>query len=249
MTPTLSGQWVGSSNNFFELFIENGPELCIINSDYHQMLPWSKEIEMRKVVKGLSLVLCSALLLVSGCAKDAQVKKDEPLATSPPPVTQPAPVPQAAKQDTVKAEVVQSQQIKGTPVTPQEQAQVQAQVARESVEAKAAERSLEKVFFDFDSFVLSQQSRDTLYGNAEYLLKRYNGAVKLEGHCDERGSDEYNLALGEKRAKSALTYLITLGVPAERLSVISYGKEKPADPGHNEEAWAKNRRVEFVITK
>ena len=73
--------------------------------------------------------------------------------------------------------------------------------------------------------------------------------VEIEGHCDERGSDEYNLALGEKRAKAAMAYLSTLGVPPEQLSIISYGKERPLDAGQNEESWAKNRRVEFVIVK
>ena len=97
--------------------------------------------------------------------------------------------------------------------------------------------------------MLRQADRDILYNNAEYLLKKYKGKVKLEGHCDERGSDEYNLALGENRAKAALNYLLTLGVPAEQLSIISYGKERPVDNGHNEEAWAKNRRVEFTAVK
>ena len=73
--------------------------------------------------------------------------------------------------------------------------------------------------------------------------------VRIEGHCDERGSDEYNLALGERRAKAAMNYLVTLGIADKRLSVISYGKEKPVDPGHDEAAWAKNRRAEFVIQK
>jgi peptidoglycan-associated lipoprotein len=81
------------------------------------------------------------------------------------------------------------------------------------------------------------------------MLKKYKGKVKLEGHCDERGSDEYNLALGENRAKAALNYLVALGVPPEQLSIISYGKEKPLDNGHTEEAWAKNRRVEFTPVK
>lgn len=71
--------------------------------------------------------------------------------------------------------------------------------------------------------------------------------IQIEGHCDERGSDAYNLALGERRAKAALQYLVTLGIPDKRLSVISYGKEKPADPGHDETSWSKNRRDEFVI--
>jgi peptidoglycan-associated lipoprotein len=73
--------------------------------------------------------------------------------------------------------------------------------------------------------------------------------VQIQGNCDERGSDEYNLALGERRAKVAMDYLATLGVPAERLSIISYGKEKPVDPGHDEAAWAKNRRDDFAIIK
>ena len=72
--------------------------------------------------------------------------------------------------------------------------------------------------------------------------------MRIEGHCDERGSDEYNLALGEQRAQAAARYLTTLGISGERLSTISFGKEKPADPGHDENAWAKNRRDEFIIT-
>jgi peptidoglycan-associated lipoprotein len=71
--------------------------------------------------------------------------------------------------------------------------------------------------------------------------------VQIEGHCDERGSDEYNLALGERRAKSAMKYLTTLGIPSDRLSTISYGKERPAVPESNEAAWAKNRRGEFIV--
>jgi len=89
-----------------------------------------------------------------------------------------------------------------------------------------------------------------LYKNAELLLKvQPDAKVKIEGHCDERGSAEYNLALGERRAKSAMQYLVTLGVKADRVSIISYGKEKPAVDGHDDAAWAKNRRAEFVIIK
>ena len=99
------------------------------------------------------------------------------------------------------------------------------------------------------SFILSPPSRETLTKNSKWLLKNGRVKIQIEGHCDERGSDEYNLALGEKRAKSAMNYLVTLGVPADQLSVISFGKEKPADPGHTEAAWAKNRRAAFVIIK
>lgn len=114
----------------------------------------------------------------------------------------------------------------------------------------AAETSLGTIYFDFDSYLLSSAARDTLSRNAEYLLKE-NMTVKIqiEGHCDERGSGEYNLALGERRAQSAYNYLVTLGVPSDRLSVISYGKELPVANGHDNDAWAKNRRDEFIITK
>ncbi len=104
-----------------------------------------------------------------------------------------------------------------------------------------------KIYFDFDSYNLSGAARSDLVKNAKLLKKDSVGKVRIEGNCDERGSDEYNLALGEKRANVAMRYLVTLGIPAERLSVISYGKEKPADPGHDEAAWARNRRDEFAV--
>jgi peptidoglycan-associated lipoprotein len=80
-------------------------------------------------------------------------------------------------------------------------------------------------------------------------MKNDSLKVQIQGNCDERGSDEYNLALGERRAKAAMDYLVTLGVPAEQLSITSYGKETPVDPGNNEAAWAKNRRDDFAIIK
>ena len=107
--------------------------------------------------------------------------------------------------------------------------------------------TLENIYFDFDSAVLSQEARKKLVMNAEKLNKDGKVKIRIEGNCDERGSDEYNIALGERRAKAALKYLATLGIPEKRLSSISYGKEKPAVERHDEDAWAKNRRDEFVI--
>jgi peptidoglycan-associated lipoprotein len=107
--------------------------------------------------------------------------------------------------------------------------------------------SLDNIYFDFDSFALTAKSREILTKNAAAMMKNSSLTVQIAGNCDERGSDEYNLALGEKRAKAAMNYISTLGVPASRLSTISYGKEKPADPGHDDAAWAKNRRDEFAI--
>lgn len=107
---------------------------------------------------------------------------------------------------------------------------------------------LKPVFFDYDSSEISGAAQKTLDENAA-VLKRYGTwAVTIEGHCDERGTAEYNLALGERRAVAARAYLVSLGVPADRLRTVSYGKEFPFDPGHDEGAWAKNRRAHFVIT-
>lgn len=108
---------------------------------------------------------------------------------------------------------------------------------------------LETVYFDFDSAALRPDAIATLQKNAEKikmaLQKNPNIIIQLAGHCDERGTQEYNLALGERRALAVRDYLIKLGVPSQNLITISYGEEFPADPGHNEAAWAKNRRVEF----
>lgn len=106
-----------------------------------------------------------------------------------------------------------------------------------------------KIYFAFDRFDLSEESVAVLNELAAYLKANPELKLAIEGHCDERGTNEYNLALGERRAKAALDYLVSLGVDSSRLSTISYGEERPADPGHNEEAWAKNRRDEFVFAK
>jgi peptidoglycan-associated lipoprotein len=107
---------------------------------------------------------------------------------------------------------------------------------------------LKPVYFELDSSDLSAANQRTLDEDAA-LIKRYSSwTVTIEGHCDERGSAEYNLALGERRAMAARTYLVSLGIAATRLRTVSYGKEFPFDPGHDEAAFAKNRRAHFVIT-
>jgi peptidoglycan-associated lipoprotein len=107
---------------------------------------------------------------------------------------------------------------------------------------------LKPVFFDLDSSELNSANQRALDEDAA-LLKRYpSWTVTIEGHCDERGTAEYNLALGERRAVTARAYLVSLGIPADRLRTVSYGKEFPFDPGHDEAAWTKNRRAHFVVT-
>jgi peptidoglycan-associated lipoprotein len=104
------------------------------------------------------------------------------------------------------------------------------------------------VFFAYDSAEVDGVGQQTLNENAGVLKKYPEWVITIEGHADERGTAEYNLALGERRAMAARTYLLSLGVPADRLKIVSYGKEFPFDPSHTEAAWSKNRRAHFVVT-
>lgn len=105
---------------------------------------------------------------------------------------------------------------------------------------------LNTVFFEYDKASLTEETRKKLADNAEWIKSHPKFTIQVEGHTDSRGSVEYNLALGERRAKSVKAYLQTLGIDSKRVTIISYGKEKPLDPGDGEAAWAKNRRANFV---
>ena len=134
---------------------------------------------------------------------------------------------------------------------PEEPVQPAAQVepAKKPEPAPAPEAFGPKtVYFAFDDYTLNADAQGNLQALADHLKKAQTSVVQVEGHCDERGSVEYNLALGERRAQSVKNYLTQLGVDGARLSTISYGEEKPAVEGHDEAAWAKNRRAEFTLT-
>jgi len=106
---------------------------------------------------------------------------------------------------------------------------------------------LQTIHFDFDKFFIRENAKPALEINAKWLKKFSSVKILIEGHCDERGTEEYNFALGEKRAKSTFDYLVSLGIASDRLTTISYGKSQPLDSGHNEIAWQKNRRSQFTI--
>jgi peptidoglycan-associated lipoprotein len=109
--------------------------------------------------------------------------------------------------------------------------------------------NLSNIYFDFDSAFLQVQARDDLQKIGTWLSQNPDTKIRIEGNCDERGSEEYNLALGERRATSAKRYLVSLGIDPQRVMTISFGEENPTESGHNEEAWAKNRRDEFNIVE
>lgn len=121
-------------------------------------------------------------------------------------------------------------------------------VASRSLDELNRDSPLTPVFYDLDSADLSPTAQQVLQDNAQVLRKYSTWQITVEGHCDERGTAEYNLALGERRAMTARDYLVSLGIAASRVKTVSYGKEFPFDPAHNDAAWSKNRRAHFVIT-
>ncbi|MSM40942.1 MAG: peptidoglycan-associated lipoprotein Pal [Geobacter sp.] len=185
-------------------------------------------------------LLCGAavaVLFMTGCAKQELIKKDNPLPAST--SGEAAQVNNPASGHTAHDATVQT--AGKTPYAGTVQSATGQPIDRLSASA------LENIYFSFDSPSISSTARAVLAQNAKLLTAKPGGMITIAGHCDERGSAEYNLALGEKRALAAQKYLISLGIPAKRLATISYGEEKPADPGHDETAWAKNRRDEFSI--
>lgn len=182
----------------------------------------------------LVVMLFALTLLASGCAK-------KPVAEESTMTEQPAQV------------EMQQQQPAGVA----EQSVTESSAAGSSYDAAAAARAaedaassgLERIHFDFDQYVLTDAAKTVLVNNAGLLRAAPAIKVLIEGHCDERGSDEYNLALGEKRALATKNYMVSLGVAAERLSVISYGEEMPLDGARTKEAWAKNRRADFKVKR
>jgi len=116
-------------------------------------------------------------------------------------------------------------------------------------DADLTANELQTVYFPFDSSSLTGAAREALKANAAWIKQNPNVAVQVEGHCDERGTTEYNLALGERRAMAARDFLLQNGVPRDRLSTLSYGEERPAEAGSGESIWSRNRRASFAVTK
>lgn len=193
------------------------------------------------------LVRLVALLLVVAATATACSRKKPPVArpTPPPPsagttvgnAPPPPPEPVAEPEPPV-ASVPVEPGISGTAVD----------YNTRSLDELNRESPLQPVFYPLDSADVAADMQGTLQKNAEILRQYPSWVVTIEGHCDERGTAEYNLALGERRAQSARAYLVSLGIPAERLKIVSYGKEFPFDQGTTEEAYAKNRRAHFVVT-
>jgi len=190
-------------------------------------VPTLKGDHTMKLFKMLPLLALVALL-ASGCAKPVQETEDATDATS-----EAVSTTEDAYGSGYEDTSITEDEVSDTASSDEAYADTQKQV------------ELERIHFAFDKYDLDTDARQTLQNNALYLEQHPGTSIILEGHCDERGSDEYNLALGEKRARAAAEYLVNLGVEDERIRTISYGEEKPLNPASNEEAWALNRRAEF----
>jgi peptidoglycan-associated lipoprotein len=184
---------------------------------------------VRKNVSILVLILCFGCLLI-GCPKKTAV----------------------SEQASVKNEGAVSKREAESPKETKAREQFEKSLVAKQTPGVAGEvfesYLLKDIHFDFDRYNIRPGDASILRENAALLKKYPNIKIQIEGHCDERGTVEYNLALGERRANSAKNYLVSLGISPARISTISYGKERPLDPGHNEEAWAKNRRAHTIIT-
>ncbi len=180
--------------------------------------------------KWIALVALVALLLVSAC------KKPDPVVTPPPP-----PMTETAPTTDVKPDTTPAGPVDATP-KPVEKSLQELQ--------QEAERSglLGDVFYDFDKSDLRADARERLEKNARFMSENPEIVFTVEGHCDERGTNEYNLALGQSRSATSVDYLISLGVERSRFKTISYGEERPFCTESNEACWQKNRRARFVVT-
>jgi peptidoglycan-associated lipoprotein len=195
----------------------------------------------RKWIILAMLLVVPAMLFTVSCAKKAVVAE--------PSMTDTTAADEAARQAELEKqkEMERQKQLEEERLAAERAEQLKADaMARDMMMAK--NRFLnENVYFDFDNATLDYQAQELLKQKAMWLRDNPDANVVIEGHCDERGTNAYNLALGERRAESAKTFLVNLGISGMRLTTISYGEEKPVDMGQNEEAWAKNRRAAFVL--
>lgn len=175
----------------------------------------------------LLVMILPVMLLTVSCAKKAI--ETQPMETTQPQVAPPPQEDKAAAEAAEKARMMSER------------------MRAETAAAAKMAFTDEDVYFDFDSSVIRPDAQIVLGTKGSYLRANSSMAAEIQGNCDERGTEAYNLALGERRAEAAKAFLVNMGIDAARISTISYGEEKPVDPAHNEAAWAKNRRDHFVI--
>ena len=199
------------------------------------------------------LVLLVSISLTTGCAKKAAIKEGTVVSQAQPGAPQTAATTVAPAKTTDDGAADRERALREQAL--REAAEKAAREAAEKAKMEAAEKAaailkelqIADVNFDYDKYNLKPEAQDILKKAAPAYLKYSNAKLVVEGHCDERGTVEYNLVLGEKRANEAAKFLVDLGIAKDRIKTISYGEENPLDKGHDEAAWAKNRRAHFVV--
>jgi len=184
---------------------------------------------------GIFVLLTFGLTFFTGCAEKKSVVTNDTIKTTAPAQTAPQTTETSKPNDAANLNTINQNDT------------AREQPAKVEKTATAVD-SIRDINFDFDSSIIRPDAREILKVNADFLLKNRISSIVIEGHCDERGTAEYNMALGQKRAQETKTYLINLGIKESIIRTISYGEERPLDPGNNEEAWAKNRRAHFDVT-
>jgi peptidoglycan-associated lipoprotein len=182
---------------------------------------------------------CTSFLMIVSCAqKTTTVEPEKPAVTE---------EKKEAEEEERKVEVAREEEKK----QPEKEMPKKVEVKQAEVDVDLGMRTFEgeKIYFDFDKSELKPEARGILRKKAEWLRNNPEFSARIEGHCDERGTNEYNLALGERRANAAWRFLNALGISGARLTTISYGEERPADPGQNQDAWSLNRRDEFRLLR
>jgi peptidoglycan-associated lipoprotein len=189
------------------------------------------------VTRAAQVTLISLLLaglMITGCAKRPATTAASAAAPAPTSSAAPAPSPSAPSSGAAAA-------------APAAAAAAPAQAPRPAPKEFMAVAALKEVYFDFDKYDIRAEDAKTLDANAAWLKSNGDNLVLIEGHCDERGTNEYNLALGERRAKATMNYLVSQGIQANRITIISYGEERPVCTEKTEACWAKNRRAAFLV--
>jgi len=204
------------------------------------------------------LILCLGLFLVGCPKKTVKFSREQPSAQKSEEARR-LEAEQAAKEARKAKEAREAQEAKERELARIKEEEAKLAQGRELEKSLVAKKErgiegevfesklLKDVRFDYDKYEIRREDEEILRENAAFLKKNPKMKIQIEGHCDERGTAEYNLALGERRANSTKKYLVSLGITSDRISTISYGEERPLDPRSNEEAWAKNRRAHIVV--
>ena len=205
---------------------------------------------MKRNVITATLVIfaCSSIFLVCSCAKKKLVTEERVITAPPAEVAtaekETAAVKRAQQEEARRAEEVRIEKLEELEAAKRREAEAKAKARQQAVVERF---EAQPIYFDFDKSTIRNEARAVLEKTAAFLKEDTSIHMRIEGNCDERGTNEYNLALGERRANSAKLFLVSLGISPERIRTISYGEERPLAQGNSEASWAENRRDDFVL--